>query len=130
MRPSSSHQPGGGGAVLHGQAEGGDGTERDGRLLPSFRCTTSGYRVLDKPASYDCVRQQFKELLVEAGVTADPASFGLHSCRRGAVTGAVNSGVSDHIVMKQMRVASTSTVTRYATLNKKELKKASDSLFL
>ena len=106
------------------------GQSEDGLLFPAFRCTTSGYSVLDKPASYDCVRQQFKEVLVEAGVTADPASFGLHSMRRGAVTGAVNRGVSDHIVMKQMRVASISTVTRYATLNKKELKKASDSLFL
>lgn len=106
------------------------GQGKDGLLFPSFRCTTSGYSVLDMPASYDCVRNQFKEVLVKAEVTADPASFGLHSMRRGAVTGAVNGGVSDHIVMKQMRVASTSTVTRYATLNKKELKKASDSLFL
>ena len=116
--------------MLHGQAEGGDGAERDGLLLPSFRCTTSGYRVLDQPASDNCVRKQFKEVLVMAGVTADPATFGLHNMRRGAVTGAVNSGVSDHIVMKQMRVASTSTVTRNTTLNKKELKNASNLLFL
>ena len=106
------------------------GQSEDGLLFPAFRCTTSGYSVLDKPASYDCVRKQFKDMLVEAGVTADPASFGLHSMRRGSVTGAVNGGVSEHVVMKQMRVASISTVTRYATLNKKELKKASDSLFM
>ena len=98
--------------------------------MPSFRCTTSGYRVLDKPATCDRVRKQFKEVLVMAGVTADPATFGLHTMSRGAVTEAVNCGVSDHIVMKQMRVASTSTVTRNTTLNKKELKNASNSLFL
>ena len=86
--------------------------------------------MLDKPASYDCVSSQFKEAVVAAKVSTDASSYGLHSMRRGAVTAAVNSdSVSDHAVMKQMRVASTSTVRRYATLDKNSLKKASSAIF-
>ena len=55
-------------------------------------------------------------MLVEAGVTDDPSSFGLHSMRRGAATSAVNNGASDHSVQKQMRVMSVSKVRQYSTL--------------
>ena len=43
--------------------------------------------------------------------------------RRGGVTAAVNAGVGDHVIMKQMRVAGTDTVRRYATVNSKMLKR-------
>ena len=109
---------------VQGQGEGG-------LLFPSFRCTSLGYSALDKAASYDCVNNQFKEAVIAAKVSPDASSYGLHSMRRGAVTAAVNSdSVSDHAIMKQMRVASTSTVRRYATLDKKSLKKASNAIFL
>ena len=45
--------------------------------------------------------------------------------RRGGVTAAVNAGVGDHVIMKQMRVAGTDTVRRYATVNSKMLRMAS-----
>ena len=45
--------------------------------------------------------------------------------RRGGVTAAVNAGVDDHVIMKQMRVAGTDTVRRYATVNTKMLRVAS-----
>ena len=52
----------------------------------------------------------------------------MHSFRRGGVTTAVNNGCSEHIVQKQMRVASTATVHRYATLSRKTLAKANKCL--
>ena len=64
-----------------------------------------------------------------AGVTADPATYGLHSMRRGAVTSAINNGASDHTVQKSMRVASGATVRRYATLSDSSLKAASTAIF-
>ncbi len=57
------------------------------------------------------------------------ADYGMHSMRRGGVTGAVNKGCSDHEVMKQMRVASQGTVQRYATLDRKKLSRAVNVLF-
>ena len=101
----------------------------DGFLFPALRSTTSGDSVLARPASYRSVLRQFKEVVVAAGVTADPAAFGLHSMRRGAVTAAINNGASDHIVQKQMRVSSSSTVRRYATLSDVMLKTASAAIF-
>ena len=52
------------------------------------------------------------------------ASFGLHSMRRGAATTATNNGVLDHVIQKQMRVATGETVRRYSTLTLKTLKTA------
>ena len=101
----------------------------DGFLFPALRSTTNGDSVLARPASYDSVLRQFKEVLLEAGVTADPSAFGLHSMRRGAVTAAINNGATDHAVQKQMRVASSATVRRYATLSDVMLKSASAAIF-
>ena len=100
-----------------------------GFLFPALRSSPSQVSSLDKPASYNAVAAQFKLLLLEAKVTADPADFGLHSMRRGGVSAAVNAGVSEHAVQKQMRVASTSTVRRYATLNKAMLATTSAAVF-
>ena len=62
-------------------------------------------------------------------VMGSPREYGLHSCRRGAVTTAVNNGCDEHTVQKQMRVASVDTVHRYASLDKKRLAKATEKLF-
>ena len=101
----------------------------DGFLFPALRVTTRGECVLPRPASYESVLRKFKEAVVAAGVAADPSTFGLHSMRRGAVTCAINNGASDHAVQKSMRVASGSTVRRYATLNDSLLKSASTAIF-
>ena len=98
-------------------------------LFPALRSSAAGDSILDGLASYESVLKQFKLLLVEAGVTSDPSSFGLHSMRRGAATSAVNNGASEHSVQKQMRVLSVSTVRRYATLDKAALKAASSAVF-
>ena len=45
--------------------------------------------------------------------------------RRGGVTAAVNAGVEDHVIMKQMRVSGIETVRRYATVNTTLLRAAS-----
>ena len=100
-----------------------------GLLFPAVSSTIKGDRALNKPASYYAVLRQFKELVVEAGVTTDPAAYGLHSMRRGGVTEAINSGASDHIVMKQMRVSAVQTVQRYATVNTAMLASASAAIF-
>ena len=73
-----------------------------------------GYVVLEEAATNYCVRNQFKKVVVEAGIRSEASSFGLHSMRRGGATAAVNKGASDHAVMKQMRVSTTATVRRYA----------------
>ena len=97
----------------------------DGRHAASFAT-----KMLVFQPYYDrSVLKQFKLMLVEAGVTDDPASYGLHSMRRGAATNAVNNGATDHSVQKQMRVSSMATVRRYATLNKAALKSASSAIF-
>ena len=98
-------------------------------LFPALRSSARGDAVLDRPASYESVLKQFKAVVVEAGVTADPSSYGLHSMRRGAVTSAVNNGATDHAVMKQMRVSTNDTVRRYASLDKASLKSASTAVF-
>ena len=98
-------------------------------LFPALRSSAGKDAVLDRPASYESVLKQFKSMVVEAGVTADPSSYGLHSMRRGAVTSAVNNGATDHSVMKQMRVNTLDTVRRYASLDKASLKSASTAVF-
>ena len=85
--------------------------------------------VLDESASYDCVLRQFKSYAKLAKITGSPDDYGLHSFRRGAVTSSVNNGCDEHTAQKQMRVASTSTVARYATLSKDRLGKANLALF-
>ena len=101
----------------------------DGFLFPALRSTSAGDSVLARPASYDSVLRQFKEVVTAAGVSADPSTFGLHSMRRGAVTAAINNGATDHAVQKQMRVASGATVRRYASLSDVMLKSASAAIF-
>ena len=85
--------------------------------------------LLDYPVSYDCVLKQFKGFAMDAKVTGSPRDYGLHSFRRGGVTTAVNNGCDEHTVQKQMRVASTKTVSRYATLSRRRLKRANFALF-
>ena len=101
----------------------------DGFLFPALRSTSAGDSVLARPASYNSVLRQFKEVVTAAGVSADPSTFGLHSMRRGAVTAAINNGATDHAVQKQMRVASGATVRRYASLSDVMLKSASAAIF-
>ena len=105
------------------------GASQESFLFPSLRCTSGGYVVLEEAASYDCVRNQFKEVVVDAGIRSEASSFGLHSMRRGGATTAVINGASDHAVMKQMRVSTTATVRRYASLDKKSLGATSDAIF-
>ena len=98
-------------------------------LFPALRCRGKKVVVLSYAASYDCVLRQFKSYAEKARISGSPKDYGLHSCRRGAVTTAVNNGCDDHTVQKQMRVASSLTVRRYATLSKERLGKASRFLF-
>ena len=79
--------------------------------------------------SYDCVLKQFKGFARVSEITGSPSDYGLHSCRRGGVTTSINNGCDDHTIQKQMRVASTKTVSRYATLSRKRLRKANIALF-
>ena len=103
---------------------------RNSFLFPALRSTSKGDSSLDKPASYTAVLSQFKSVVKSAGLTTSPADFGLHSMRRGGVTAAVNSGADEHFVQKQMRVASGSTVRRYATVNSKNLCEASKAVLM
>ena len=105
------------------------GASKSAWLFPSFTSTKGELRVLDKPASYGAVRKQFKEAVAGAGVSGKVADYGMHSMRRGAVSGAVNNGCDDHSIMKQMRVSSTATVQRYASMNKGKLAAAVNVLF-
>ena len=103
---------------------------KDSQLLfPAVRTRGKKVGLLDYAASYDCVLKQFKKYAGKAGIAGSPKDYGLHSCRRGAVTTSANNGCDDHTIQKQMRVASTSTVRRYATLDKKRLGKANRFLF-
>ena len=61
-------------------------------LFPNLTSSSKGDLSLDKPASYDSVLNQFKSLVREAGLSTNPADFGLHLMRRGGVTAAVNGG--------------------------------------
>ena len=98
-------------------------------LFPALRCRGRKIVLLDYPVSYDCVLKQFKGFAMDAKVTGSPRDYGLHSFRRGGVTTAVNNGCDEHTVQKQMRVASTKTVSRYATLSRRRLKRANFALF-
>lgn len=98
-------------------------------LFPALRTRGKKVGLLNFAASYDCVLKQFRKYAEKAGIAGSPKDYGLHSCRRGAVTTSANNGCDDHTIQKQMRVASTSTVRRYATLNKKRLGMANRFLF-
>ena len=98
-------------------------------LFPTLSALNGKLRILPKAASYGAVRKQFKAALEGAGVSGKVADYGLHSMRRGAASGAVNNGCDDHTVMKQMRVSSTATVQRYATVKKGKLAAAVNVLF-
>ena len=98
-------------------------------LFPTLRFQGKHTFRLGKPASYDYVVMQFKFFTNDTGISSSPKEYRLHSCRRGAVTTAVNNGCDEHTVQKQMRVASVDTVHRYATLGKKRLAKATENLF-
>ena len=98
--------------------------EANGLLFPSLTSSSKGDGVLETAASYKAVLSPFKEAVVKAGVSADASSFGLHSMRRGAATNAANNGASDHVIQKQMRVATVKTVRRYSSLNTVYLRSA------
>lgn len=94
-------------------------------LFPGLRSQRGTLLSLNEPASYEAVARDFKKVVGEAGLVAsNGGEFGLHSMRRGAVTEAVNAGADEHFVMKQMRVVTSSTVRRYATVNTAMLRKA------
>ena len=92
-------------------------------LFPSLACVNPRIRSLDKPASYDCLLNQFKALIIEAGVSKEAIGYSLYSLRRGGVTAAVNAQVTEHYIQKQMRVSSASTVRKYSTVNNENLGK-------
>ena len=98
-------------------------------LFPALKCRGKKVELSDDPVSYDCVLRQFKRYAKIGKITGSPQDYGLHSCRRGGVTTAINNGCDEHTVQKQMRVASTKTVARYATLSRNRLKRANVALF-
>ena len=100
-----------------------------GLLFPALTSSAKGDGVLQKPASYKAVLGLFKEAVIRSGVATDSSSFGLHSMRRGAATSAANNGASDHVIQKQMRVATVATVRRYSSLNIVSLKSACSAVF-
>ena len=56
-----------------------------------------------------------------SGVVSDPKEYGLHSCRRGAATNAVNAGGDPQLIAKAMRVKTISMVHYYAKVSEKKL---------
>ena len=52
-------------------------------LFPALASSKQGDRCHDKPSSYDSVRNQFKTLIKEVGLSEDASEFGRHSMRRG-----------------------------------------------
>ena len=74
-------------------------------LFPALASSKTGIRSLNKPATYDCVQNQFKALVKEVGLSMDASEFGLHSMRRGGATAAVNAHADKHYFQKQMQVA-------------------------
>ena len=100
-----------------------------GFLFPAFASRKGVLTCLPRVASYESVLHQFKNFANKLGLEGSPADYGLHSFRRGAVTHSINNGCVDHVVMKQMRVASVSTVHRYATLSNDMLANAANKLF-
>ena len=97
-------------------------------LFPALKRKGKKIFKLNAPASYDSLSGQFKRHGFRTGLDFPIKEYGMHSFRRGGVTTAVNNGCSEHIVQKQMRVASTATVHRYATLSRKTLAKANKCL--
>ena len=73
--------------------------------------------------------QPFASYQQEELRSADASGFGLHSMRRGAATNAANNGASDHVIQKQMRVATVETVRRYSSLNTVSLRSACSVVF-
>ena len=105
------------------------GAEDGSHLFPCLAFKSGSLRIMSQPATYDCVRKQFKKAIEQSEVEGDTSRYSLHSLRRGAVTGAVNNGCDDHTVRKQMRVASVATVQRYASMDNERLKCATNKLF-
>ena len=94
-------------------------------LFPAMR--GSSFNTI--PASYDAVRTQFKEILVNAKIVNNPENFGLHSCRRGAVSNAVNQGGDPFLIAKAMRVKTVGIVHHYAKVDDNNLKNMCDLIF-
>ena len=104
--------------------------KRGNWLFPAIECKGKKIMILDEPVSYDALARQLKSFGGKAGLDCSIDRYGTHSFRRGGVTTAVNNGCSEHVVQKQMRVASSSTVARYATLSRVKLAKANGCLAL
>ena len=101
------------------------GSNEENWLFPGLINRRGTLVSLNEPASYEAVARDFKKVIGEAGLVAsNGGQFGLHSMRRGAVTEAVNAGADEHFVMKQMRVVTSTTVRRYASVNTVMLRKA------
>ena len=98
-------------------------------LFPALKCRGKKVGLADVPVSYDCLLKQFKKFAKISNITGSPRDYGLHSCRRGGVTTAINNGCDEHTVQKQMRVSSMKTVARYATLSRNRLKRANVAFF-
>ena len=79
--------------------------------------------------SYNALRLQFKGVLVDYGLCIDLTDFWLHSCRRGAVTAAVNAGGNPDLIAKAMRVKSREMVHYHATVDQDNLGRVCDLLF-
>ena len=71
--------------------------------------------------TYDTVRKQFKDALIKAEIVKNPDDFGLHSCRRGAVSNAVNKGGDPFMIAKAMRVRTVGIVHHYAKVDNNNL---------
>ena len=92
-------------------------------LFPTLASSNTGICSLNKSATYDCVQNQFKALVMEAGLSMDAMDFGLHSMRRSGALAAVNAHANEHYIQKQMREASAASVRRYATVDNKNLER-------
>ena len=86
-------------------------------LFPAMR----GSSFNSIPVTYDTVRKQFKDALIKAEIVKNPDDFGLHSCRRGAVSNAVNKGGDPFMIAKAMRVRTVGIVHHYAKVDNNNL---------
>ena len=106
-------------------------TNGDGEwLFPALKRRGKKILKLNAPVTYDSLSVQFKRHGCKTALDFPLKDYGTHSFRRGGVTTAINNGCNEHIVQKQMRVASTAIVHRYATLTRQTLAQANKCLSL
>ena len=83
---------------------------------------------LNKQVS-DVLRTKLKSVINTFGLKFGDSKIGLHCFRRGPVTASVNAETAPINVQKLMRVASTSMVAYYATIDLALLLKTSKTAF-